>query len=85
MRILLGSLTLLMAAFTVEPAAAIDYPWCAHYGGRNGGNNCGFVTWEQCRAAISGNGGMCQPNPFYAAYAGQPVRSKKAKRVYYYQ
>ena len=83
MRILLGSLVLLTAVFTVEPAAAIDYPWCAHYGGRNGGNNCGFVTWQQCRAAISGNGGTCQPNPFYAAaYGDQPVRAKKVRRTY---
>ena len=43
------------------------YRWCAYYGGR-GGSNCYFSTWEQCREAISGNGGYCDVNPFYAAY-----------------
>jgi hypothetical protein len=27
--------------------------------------NCGFRTIEQCRAALSGNGGFCVPNQFY--------------------
>jgi peptidoglycan hydrolase-like protein with peptidoglycan-binding domain len=31
--------------------------WCAEYNG--GGRNCGFYTFEQCRAAISGIGGSC--------------------------
>src|SRR5262245_44508007 len=45
------------------PGAADPYKWCASY--RNGGNNCGFTTIEQCRASVSGVGGDCQPNQFY--------------------
>src|SRR5262245_1721019 len=46
------------------PAAAADpYKWCAAY--RNGSNNCGFTTIEQCRASVSGVGGSCVPNQFY--------------------
>ena len=45
------------------PAAADPYKWCAAY--RNGGNNCGFTTIEQCRASVSGVGGTCEPNQFY--------------------
>jgi hypothetical protein len=45
------------------PAAADPYKWCAAY--RNGGNNCGFTTIEQCRASVSGVGGSCEPNQFY--------------------
>lgn len=45
------------------PAAADPYKWCAAY--RNGCNNCGFTTIEQCRASVSGVGGFCQPNQFY--------------------
>ena len=30
-----------------------------------GATNCGFRTLEQCRAALSGNGGFCVPNQFY--------------------
>jgi len=45
------------------PAAADPYKWCAAY--RNGSNNCGFTTIEQCRASVSGVGGFCEPNQFY--------------------
>ena len=27
--------------------------------------NCGFVTLDQCRAALSGNGGSCEQNPLF--------------------
>lgn len=49
------------------PAAADPYKWCAQYGGfwGGGGRNCGFVTYRQCMATVSGIGGSCEPNPFY--------------------
>jgi len=46
-----------------DPAAADPYKWCANY--RNGGSNCGFTTFEQCQATVSGAGGSCEPNQFY--------------------
>ena len=46
-----------------DPAAADSYKWCANY--RNGGSNCGFTTFEQCQATVSGAGGSCGPNQFY--------------------
>jgi Protein of unknown function (DUF3551) len=47
-------------------AVADPYRWCALYGGdASGGTNCGFVTLEQCRAAVSGVGGFCNVNLFY--------------------
>ena len=33
--------------------------WCANYGGPAGGSNCGFHSFEQCRATVSGIGGFC--------------------------
>ena len=52
-------------------AQADPYRWCADYGAfGNRGTNCYFMTIEQCRAAISGVGGFCRPNPFYD---GRPV------------
>jgi hypothetical protein len=49
-----------------KPAEARDYPWCAFYDDKDGGfSNCGFVTIEQCRAAVSGVGGSCGVNPGY--------------------
>ena len=42
------------------------YPWCAQYGGdAGGGRNCGFWTYQQCAAALSGNGGYCNINAMY--------------------
>jgi hypothetical protein len=65
MRVLIAAVTLLLAAPAASRAATpIDYPWCAYYGNAHGGVNCGFVTYAQCREAISGNGGFCAENPF---------------------
>ena len=35
------------------------------YFGR-GGTNCGFHSYGQCKAAVSGVGGLCRPNPWAA-------------------
>jgi Protein of unknown function (DUF3551) len=50
--------------------AEITYPWCAQYGEQSGARNCGFSTLEQCRAAISGNGGYCEQNAMYSPGVG---------------
>ncbi len=64
--------------FAVGPATADPYKWCAQYGGKGGGGtNCGFVTLEQCRATLSGMGGLCEPNPFYT---GPEIGVAKHKR-----
>jgi hypothetical protein len=53
-------------ALPVTPAAAaIEYPWCAQYGWK-GGRNCGFSSYQQCMATVSGIGGSCERNLFYA-------------------
>jgi len=67
------TLGLLVSVHSVK--AEITYPWCAQYGDRDGARNCGFSTLEQCRAAISGNGGYCEENPMYRpALESSPVR-----------
>jgi hypothetical protein len=38
-------------------------PWCAYMGGRDGGSDCGYYTFEQCMATARGLGGSCTPNP----------------------
>jgi uncharacterized protein DUF3551 len=63
-------LLLLMA---MDGAEAQNYPWCAQYGIRGGARNCGFVTYQQCMATISGLGGYCERNPMYRPGEGQPV------------
>ena len=72
MRDVLAAVVLLAIAGALDRAAAVEYPWCAFYGDSHGGINCGFVSLAQCRAAISGNGGICQPNPTYV-----PTRSRR--------
>ncbi len=56
--------------------AEVIYPWCAYYGFHYGATNCGFVSWSQCMATVSGIGGACEPDPRYFAYCrgncGQP-------------
>ena len=51
--------SLLSATLLLCSGAAEAAPWCAQYGGgdKGGGTNCGFYSFEQCMAAISGNGG----------------------------
>ena len=56
-----------MLASGHQSRAEITYPWCAQYGNGmdGGGRNCGFWTYEQCMAALSGNGGYCESNAMY--------------------
>jgi len=77
---LLAILAIAAMAVPAKQAAAIEYPWCAQYGGRGGGGgrNCGFVTLEQCRATISGIGGWCEPNQLYNGPTER--RAKKASK-----
>jgi len=61
------------------------YPWCAVYGGSmSGSSNCGFTTWQQCMATVSGIGGSCEPNQFYNP-RGSVSRSKASKKRSHYQ
>jgi hypothetical protein len=54
-----------------QPAAAQNYPWCAYYDlGMGGATNCGFSTYQQCTATVSGVGGSCGANPQYQPSRG---------------
>lgn len=65
MRILPISAALMagLAVLSAQPAQAREYPWCARYDWTT--YNCGFVSFQQCLATISGIGGRCEPNPRY--------------------
>src|SRR4029077_3343568 len=68
MRILFLTLGVLVAIAALGTRAqAQNYPWCAIYGGSSvgGGRNCGFTTYQQCLATVSGIGGFCQQNTTY--------------------
>jgi hypothetical protein len=68
-----------LLAWSEAKAEPNPYAWCAEYGGDGGpGTNCGFVTYEQCQWAISGNGGFCRPNGFYTGpVRALPLRARK--------
>ena len=68
MRYFLFVLGLLVAAAAFNTRAeAQNYPWCAQYSGGplGGAMNCGFVSFQQCLATVSGIGGFCVRNTLY--------------------
>jgi hypothetical protein len=66
------------AAMPKAAQAAIEYPWCAQYGGEDsGGRNCGFVSYEQCMMTARGAGAACEVNLFYS---GQQAKQKQQPR-----
>jgi hypothetical protein len=86
MRLLLFMLGVFAATVCIEkPAEAQSYPWCAYYnmGGMAGATNCGFATWQQCQAAISGVGGSCGANPMYQPPRGTYLSTRPPNRYRY--
>jgi hypothetical protein len=69
---------IIAAGALTNGAQAQNYPWCAVYGGGRGGGgqNCGFSTYEQCMATLSGMGGFCNRNTQYVPSAGPHVRHR---------
>jgi Protein of unknown function (DUF3551) len=49
-------------------------PWCANLGGRDGGWDCSYHTFEQCMATARGLSSNCQPNPWALAAPPPPPR-----------
>jgi hypothetical protein len=57
------------------------YPWCARYNAYT--YNCGFKTWQQCQATVSGAGGICQENVMPPPPAESRASGKrKVRRTY---
>ena len=71
---------LVMMAMPAGKAEAAEF--CAYGGGGRGGGyeNCGYYTWQQCLAAISGVGGFCVRNPHDPALWGGPVAPRHKHR-----
>ena len=63
MRIIRVAAIAFSALFLSTIGVRADGTWCAQYGSP-GGTNCGFYSFEQCQAALSGNGGFCTRNLF---------------------
>ena len=66
MRVLLFMLGVSVGIVGVaKRAEAQNYPWCAQYSGGGGATNCGFTSFQQCMADVSGIGGFCTQNNTY--------------------
>lgn len=66
---------------TSTHADAQNYPWCAHYSGRGGGaTNCGFTTFDQCMATVSGIGGLCLRNTQYVPTGAIRIPHTRVRR-----
>jgi hypothetical protein len=50
--------------------ARADGTWCARY--PEGASNCGFYSFAQCQATVSGRGGFCEQNGF-----SEPRRTRR--------
>ena len=66
-----------------RPAEAQNYPWCAYYGPHFGATNCGFSTFQQCLATISGIGGSCGANPMYRPAPRSYLSTRHPRRYPY--
>jgi hypothetical protein len=65
-------------------AEAQNYPWCAYYGGKEGGGtNCGFISFEQCMATARGLGGFCNVNTQYQPPPGPHPPTRLQRRYPY--
>jgi hypothetical protein len=62
----MAAIMVALAASARPSAAVVIYPWCANYAGKWGASSCGSVSLKQCLATLAGNGGTCDPNPFYS-------------------
>ena len=65
------------ALFLSTVGAHADGTWCAQYSMQGGGSNCGFYSFEQCQATVSGIGGFCMRNPFSGNGVQRPSRYRR--------
>jgi Protein of unknown function (DUF3551) len=75
----LAGAALLDARTAVRADWAQTAPWCAALGGRDGGNDCGYYTFEQCMATARGLSSNCQPNPWALAAPNPPPPRRTRK------
>ncbi len=66
-------IALVVAALAALPLTSVgaraEGSWCAY--DTKGTTNCGYYSYAQCMAALSGLGGSCIPNPSYQTNNGR--------------
>lgn len=79
MRIVLSSLTLLIAVgVTVTASAETVYPWCRQ--SADGSINCGFTSQAQCMDTAVGKGAICMQNPRYQGPSADSAKKSPGRR-----
>jgi hypothetical protein len=74
-------LAVIAATFSVPQGSSAQgryYPWCARYDGWT--IVCGFDTFQQCMATISGVGGICQQNVMPPPFVESRASRKRKHR-----
>jgi hypothetical protein len=60
-----------------------SYPWCAILPGAGSGSggamSCYYTSWDQCKATMSGIGGLCVASPYYVGHATPPPHRSGVK------
>jgi hypothetical protein len=79
MRMISLAIAVIGAMCVIAPEAKAQ--WCS-IDHRIGAENCGFATFGQCRAYISGIGGHCYRSPYYAGPRPGYIRPYRARRYY---
>ena len=72
------------AVVSIEnPAEAQNYPWCAYLNLGGGATNCGFATYQQCAATVSGIGGSYAPSPQFQGTPGPALLTRRPRQYAY--
>ena len=75
-KVIVAALVMIPAVLTQTPASAA---WCAEYSGLGGTEQCGFSSFEQCQATVSGIGGFCRPSQYNSPGYASAGRTKKRR------
>ena len=71
-KVIVAALVMIPAVLTQTPARA---DWCAQYS--DGLENCGFSTFEQCQASVSGGASFCRPSQYNSGYASAGRKKRR--------
>jgi len=75
MRVIVLAAAACVAFAFADTQARADGAWCAR--DSLGCTNCGFHTFAQCQANVSGTGGSCERNPNRVASADARGRKQR--------